>query len=115
MLWTNAYALQPTAEQIQLFNSLPDSQKSAVMQKVTQGGQANAAPANNTPSQFTPSVKPVAMEEIPVATPAAKGLDQKNELLLSSQGLKPFGSNLFAGEPTTFAPVNDIPVPSDYI
>lgn len=115
MLWTNAYALQPTAEQIQLFNSLPDSQKSAVMQKVTQGGQANAAPANNTPSQITPSVKPVVMEEIPVATPAGKGLDQKNELLLSSQGLKPFGSNLFAGEPTTFAPVNDIPVPSDYI
>jgi polysaccharide export outer membrane protein len=115
MLWTNAFALQPTAEQIQLFNSLPDSQKSAVMQKVTQGGQANAASANNTPSQITPSVKPVVMEEIPVATPAAKGLDQKNELLLSSQGLKPFGSNLFAGEPTTFAPVNDIPVPSDYI
>ena len=28
--------------------------------------------------------------------------------------LKPFGYDLFAGEPTTFAPVSDIPVPSEY-
>lgn len=29
--------------------------------------------------------------------------------------LEPFGYDLFAGEPTTFAPANDIPVPSDYV
>ena len=29
--------------------------------------------------------------------------------------LKPFGYELFAGEPTTFAPATDIPVPVDYI
>ncbi|WP_445946093.1 SLBB domain-containing protein [Shewanella sp.] len=32
---------------------------------------------------------------------------QKNEL-------KRFGYDMFAGEPTTFAPVSDVPVPSDY-
>jgi polysaccharide export outer membrane protein len=29
--------------------------------------------------------------------------------------LKPFGYELFAGEPSTFAPVSDVPVPSNYI
>jgi len=29
--------------------------------------------------------------------------------------LKPFGYDLFAGEPTTFAPATDIPVPVDYV
>lgn len=29
--------------------------------------------------------------------------------------LKPFGYSLFAGEPTTFAPVSDVPIPSDYV
>lgn len=29
--------------------------------------------------------------------------------------LKPFGYDLFAGEPSTFAPVSDVPIPSEYI
>jgi polysaccharide export outer membrane protein len=29
--------------------------------------------------------------------------------------LKPFGYDLFAGSPTTFAPVSDVPVPSEYV
>nr|WP_282562512.1 SLBB domain-containing protein [Marinobacter panjinensis] len=29
-------------------------------------------------------------------------------------GLKPFGYDLFAGSPTTFAPVTEIPIPNDY-
>ncbi|PKF55730.1 sugar transporter [Alteromonadales bacterium alter-6D02] len=32
----------------------------------------------------------------------------------SEEELKPFGYDLFAGEPTTFAPVSDVPVPSEY-
>ncbi len=31
------------------------------------------------------------------------------------EGLKPFGYDLFEGEPSTFAPVSDIQVPSDYV
>ena len=30
-------------------------------------------------------------------------------------GLKPFGYDLFKDAPSTFAPVTDVPVPSDYI
>lgn len=31
------------------------------------------------------------------------------------EALKPFGYDLFAGSPSTFAPVDDVPVPSEYI
>ena len=31
------------------------------------------------------------------------------------EALKPFGYDLFEGNPTTFAPVTDIPVPGDYV
>jgi len=34
---------------------------------------------------------------------------------VGSDALKPFGYDLFSGVPTTFAPVTDIPVPSEYV
>ena len=34
---------------------------------------------------------------------------------LDAEALKPFGYDLFAGVPSTFAPVSDIPVPSQYV
>jgi polysaccharide export outer membrane protein len=43
---------------------------------------------------------------------------QVNLTLLSpvgDQALKPFGYDLFAGSPTTFAPATEIPVPADYV
>jgi polysaccharide biosynthesis/export protein len=34
---------------------------------------------------------------------------------VGSDALKPFGYDLFAGSPTTFAPVTDIPVPAEFV
>jgi len=34
---------------------------------------------------------------------------------LDSEALKPFGYDLFAGVPSTFAPVTDVPVPAEYV
>ena len=34
---------------------------------------------------------------------------------VGTDALKPFGYDLFAGVPTTFAPVTDVPVPSEYV
>lgn len=34
---------------------------------------------------------------------------------VGDDALKPFGYDLFAGVPTTFAPATDVPVPSDYV
>lgn len=40
--------------------------------------------------------------------------EQEDKQTTKNGGLKPFGYDLFAGSPTTFAPVTEIPVPSDY-
>ncbi len=37
-----------------------------------------------------------------------------NDAEKDEQGLKRFGLDLFAGSPTTFAPISDVPVPADY-
>jgi polysaccharide export outer membrane protein len=34
---------------------------------------------------------------------------------LGTQALKPFGYDLFAGRPSTFAPATDVPVPAEYV
>ncbi|WP_161966104.1 SLBB domain-containing protein [Steroidobacter cummioxidans] len=34
---------------------------------------------------------------------------------LGAEGLKPFGYDLFAGTPSTFAPATDVPVPAEYV
>ncbi|WP_342630757.1 SLBB domain-containing protein [Marinobacter alkaliphilus] len=40
--------------------------------------------------------------------------EQEDKQTAKNGGLKPYGYDLFAGSPTTFAPVTEIPVPSDY-
>jgi protein involved in polysaccharide export with SLBB domain len=51
--------------------------------------------------------------------PALGPFDIKLTLLplekLDAEALKPFGYDLFAGVPSTFAPVTDVPVPSEYV
>jgi polysaccharide export outer membrane protein len=51
--------------------------------------------------------------------PALDGFEIELTLLplekLEAEALKPFGYDLFAGVPSTFAPVTDVPVSSDYV
>lgn len=51
--------------------------------------------------------------------PALSAFESKLTLLplerLGTDALKPFGYDLFAGSPSTFAPVSDIPVPAEYV
>ncbi len=53
------------------------------------------------------------------AEPTLRGLDVRLTRLplkkTGVEGLKPFGYDLFDHAPSTFAPVTDVPVPSDYI
>jgi polysaccharide export outer membrane protein len=53
------------------------------------------------------------------AEPAFRGLDARLTRLpikkTGVEGLKPFGYDLFDHAPSTFAPVTNVPVPSDYI
>ena len=54
-----------------------------------------------------------------IRDPVLRDFDVKLTLLplekLDAEALKPFGYDLFAGVPSTFAPVTDVPVPSEYV
>jgi protein involved in polysaccharide export with SLBB domain len=54
-----------------------------------------------------------------VRDPVLRDFNVKLTLLplekLDAEALRPFGYDLFAGVPSTFAPVTDVPVPSEYV
>ncbi|MCZ6403236.1 SLBB domain-containing protein [Vibrio parahaemolyticus] len=102
--FTNAQT--PTPEQIQMFQNLPADQQQALASKY---GVSIPSGASSQPSSYQ---NPQVVEQRPVASSATevKVTDSEKE----EQGLKRFGLDLFAGSPTTFAPISDVPVPADY-
>lgn len=102
--FTNAQT--PTPEQIQMFHNLPADQQQALASKY---GISIPSGASSQPSSYQ---NPQVVEPRPIASSATevKVTDSEKE----EQGLKRFGLDLFAGSPTTFAPISDVPVPADY-
>ncbi|WP_418103784.1 SLBB domain-containing protein [Vibrio harveyi] len=101
---TNAQT--PTPEQIQMFQNLPADQQQALASKY---GISIPSGASSQPSSYQ---NPQVIEQRPVASSAAEA--KVNDAEKDEQGLKRFGLDLFAGSPTTFAPISDVPVPADY-
>ena len=115
-----ASAQSITPAQIEQFKSLPQAQQEALARQY--GVDLDSLQAGNLQNQ-----RP---QEIDVVRPAngnqqgetgqnGTGDEEQNRQISEKGGeepggLKPFGYNLFAGEPTTFAPVTEIPVPSEY-
>ncbi|MFH4557746.1 SLBB domain-containing protein [Vibrio diabolicus] len=104
---TNAQT--PTPEQIQMFQNLPADQQQALASKY---GISIPSGASSQPSSYQ---NPQVIEQRPAASSAieAKANDSEDSEK-GEQGLKRFGLDLFAGSPTTFAPISDVPVPADY-
>ncbi|MCS0448934.1 SLBB domain-containing protein [Vibrio diabolicus] len=101
---TNAQT--PTPEQIQMFKDLPASQQKALASKY---GISIPSGASSQPSSYE---SPQVIEQRPAASSATEA--KVNDAEKDEQGLKRFGLDLFAGSPTTFAPISDVPVPADY-
>ncbi|EGR3262989.1 OtnA protein [Vibrio parahaemolyticus] len=101
---TNAQT--PTPEQIQMFQNLPADQQQALASKY---GISIPSGASSQPSSYQ---NPQVVEQRPVASSATEA--KINDAEKDDQGLKRFGLDLFAGSPTTFAPISDVPVPADY-
>ncbi|WP_373020549.1 SLBB domain-containing protein [Thiomicrorhabdus sp.] len=105
-----ALAATPSEDQIDLFKSLSKEQQQRLLD--SQGfdsRQFSGQMQQQTkiePLQDT--VKPLELELFPEVDFATNEIQTRPKL-------KRFGSELFAGQPTTFSPVNDIPVPTDYI
>ncbi len=102
--FTNAQT--PTPEQIQMFQNLPADQQQALASKY---GVSIPSGASSQPSSYQ---NPQVIEQRPVASSATEA--KVNDAEKDEQGLKRFGLDLFAGSPTTFAPISDVPVPADY-
>ncbi|EJH2590002.1 SLBB domain-containing protein [Vibrio parahaemolyticus] len=101
---TNAQT--PTPEQIQMFQNLPADQQQALASKY---GISIPSGSSSQPSSYQ---NPQVVEQRPVASSATEV--KVNDSEKDEQGLKRFGLDLFAGSPTTFAPISDVPVPADY-
>ena len=105
--------------QIEQFQSLPRAQQEALAKQY--GVDLNALSAGSSQQQVPQQVdvvKPLDNEAGQTSSEqkdaAKREADQKEQARKKNGGLEPFGYDLFAGRPSTFAPVTEIPVPSDY-
>ena len=118
-----ARALDLTPEQIAQFQALSPTQQQALAQQL--GINLDQLQSIGATSQ--PQVQPIQVVK-PLKTSAPQAsfgahatsgpLESLGTTGITSQKastLQPFGYNLFAGQPTTFAPVTEIPVPTDYV
>ncbi|AOT09726.1 SLBB domain-containing protein [Pseudoalteromonas luteoviolacea] len=104
-----AGAFTPTAQQLEQFKKLPKSQQEMLAKQygidLSRIGEANKA----GPQEQQLNKKSILpREDISVEHGADSLKPEEKEL-------KPFGYELFAGEPTSFAPTEQLSVPSDYI
>lgn len=107
----NALAFTPSASQIEQFKKLPKSQQQALAKQygvdlsvITGAGQQNQVSAEQLPT-IGERPSPSETEE------NDKQLDKKPK----TNKVKPFGYELFAGEPTTFMPSETSAVPDTYL
>ncbi|TWX67211.1 polysaccharide biosynthesis/export protein [Colwellia demingiae] len=113
---TQAYAQEISPQEIEQFKKLPKSQQQALAQTMgvdfatlekqlkasgKTGGQSAKTETFPRGTQFDAEGNPTSEEE--------------SEELEDSEELKPFGYDVFANSPQTFAPMMDIAIPADYI
>lgn len=117
-----ASAQSITPAQIEQFKSLPKAQQEALARQY--GVDLDSLQAGNLQNQRPQEVdvvRPANGNQQEGASQDQNGTGDKEQNRQTSEkgdegpgGLKPFGYDLFAGEPSTFAPVTEIPVPSEY-
>ncbi|MBL4297097.1 SLBB domain-containing protein [Vibrio fluvialis] len=95
----------PTPAQLQMFKNLPADQQQALASQygvlIPSGGQ-----------QATSYISPQVIEERD--TTSHSETKKQSAETTKSGSLKRFGLDLFAGSPSTFAPISDVPVPFNY-
>ena len=101
-----SFSIQPSPQQVEEFKRMSPADQSQLAQQfgvnVPQAGQQQMAPV--VVQADTVMTRDVAAEQ-----------EIKTNADATGQSLKPYGYDLFAGNPSSFTPVNDIPVSSDYV
>jgi protein involved in polysaccharide export with SLBB domain len=101
--------------QIEQFQSLPRAQQEALasqygvdLDSLVSSGQQSQRPRE------VQVVEPVSDMPDEEREQAQEEKQQEQKTAAKNGGLKPYGYDLFRGSPTTFAPVTEIPIPSEY-
>ncbi|MBA6296958.1 SLBB domain-containing protein [Colwellia sp. MB02u-9] len=126
----NVLSADVSQAQIEQFKQLSPSQQKALAKNMgidisALGGLGNNSKAATQSSPSLNELVPVRNTPIDENDPALKSSDEtlpgieaislQFEKIENTLSLKPFGYELFAGEPSTFAPVSDVPIPSEYV
>jgi polysaccharide export outer membrane protein len=119
---TSALALTPTAQQIEMFQSLsPDQQKALANQHGVNLdslgiGSNPAQPTFGEANQNRPRPTDIELNNIDQNNIAQQANENTIEKSNTDNGkLKQFGYDLFSGTPDAFTPVSDIPPPDNYV
>ena len=128
LLWAapaSAQNFTPTAEQLNIYQQLSPEERESLLSILGD----NSGVLRDAPLAFPELVAPQdpnAAEQADAIAALAEQLQEADEEASLEEGeeevaffdkevrLQPFGYNLFAGVPTTFAPATDVPVPPDY-
>ncbi|HHK8636394.1 TPA: SLBB domain-containing protein [Vibrio parahaemolyticus] len=102
-------AQTPTPEQIKMFQNLPADQQQALASKYGFSIPSSLS-SNKSPYENLQVIKPRAESSGAVSSNIEEQWLKKGE----QEELKRFGLDLFAGSPSTFAPISDVPVPANY-
>ncbi|WP_233998344.1 SLBB domain-containing protein [Pseudoalteromonas sp. T1lg48] len=109
---TIAQAVNPSPAQIEQFKKLPRAQQEALARQYgvdleTIMGNSSKTNTNDQEVESTIGERKVLAEE--------ELQTQEEKFKPKQEELKPFGYDIFAGEPTSFMPSESAPVPDDYI
>lgn len=102
-------AQTPTPEQIKMFQNLPADQQQALASKYGFSIPSSSS-SNKSPYENPQVIKPRVESSGAVSSNIEEQWLKKGE----QEELKRFGLDLFAGSPSTFAPISDVPVPANY-
>ncbi|KAB2823534.1 SLBB domain-containing protein [Aliivibrio finisterrensis] len=113
MISTSAIAFTPSADQIAQFQKLPKSQQEQLARQygvdisVLTGASSSKGRSTNT----------VPQDPIRANAPKEVSYDEQMKKLAEEEEgkLQPFGYEMFAGQVDTLTPVDNLPVPNDYV
>ena len=115
-VWAQTDGFTPSSEQLEIFKKLPREQQRALAQKY---GFDLASMNLGAETQETqdPIAEPYVLPRPNMANDfyPEERASQPDTPESQSEELNSFGYDLFAGQPTTFAPVSKAPVPSNYL
>ncbi|MCE9789960.1 SLBB domain-containing protein [Shewanella chilikensis] len=115
LLGSQAQAVTPSPQMIEQFKNLPRAEQERLAKQYGIDPSILSGGSNISQKQENPQVVYPREKKDDSADAGEKPTLDFTVEATDKSALKRFGYSLFAGEPSTFAPVSDVPVPSEYL